>query len=142
MVAAVAGAATGLFLVKNKLSARKREELFSKVDVKSLNIDDFELQEEERPKWDTIQTKAPTVVQEGFQFAAEEAPLILEEYWDQKVGLLISQAVKYELENENAKALQIYSILIRMAKKIENTLLRMSLEAKKSEIFERLSKEE
>ncbi len=138
VIVSVAGAA--IFVARKKISDRKREVLFSKVDMKSLDIEDFETQEITGPKWDTIQTKAPTVVHEGFQFVKEEEPLVLEEYWALKVGHLLSKAAKYELENEYAKALKLYSILIRFAKKTENTLLLKNLEAKKEEIY-RLSSE-
>ena len=137
IIGAVAGSA--LFIVHKKRSTKKRDELFSKVDIKSLELDDYGTKEVVVPQWDTIQTRAPAIVQEGFQFTSEEEPLVLEEYWEQKLGHLISQAAKYELENNGAKALQLYTILIRIAKKTENTLLRMSLEAKREDIFKQNS---
>jgi hypothetical protein len=131
IIGAVAGSA--LFVLRKKAVAKKREELFSQVDLKSLELDDFE-SGDSGPEWSTIHT-VPLIVDEGFQFVGEEKPLILEDYWNQKVGALISQATKYELEGDYGKALRLYLILDRLAKRTDNRLLSMSIMAKKEEIF-------
>jgi len=131
IIGAVAGIA--VFAIKKSATKRRREMLFSKVDLKAMDIDDdFELEVKKDATWDTIQTKAPeaAVISEGFEFTPEAVPISIGEYWPQEIGKMISEAANFELNGEHAKALNLYTILLRLARRADIPLLTTTLEAK------------
>ena len=78
---------------------------------------------------------------DGFEFVEE--PLIksigLAGYWETNIGSLLSQAANFELEKDYAKVLKIYSLAVRMSRKINNRMLISMLESKKEEIYKIIS---
>ncbi|MHA1274242.1 MAG: hypothetical protein ACTSQJ_00730 [Promethearchaeota archaeon] len=128
-----------VFIARKKIIDKKREEIFSKVDLKDLNIDDeFEEKTHESPKWTAIPTKAiskPIEKESGFEFLGDSEVIDIKSYWKKEISTLLGKALDYELKNEYGKALFIYNILIRLSKRLEILSLTMRLEGKKNDIY-------
>jgi len=133
-------AAVSLVMIRKKISAKRRDLLLSQVDLKDLNLgDDLIVDESKGPQWTVIQTTAEIKEEEGFEFDETLPAISRRGYWPEKLGHLISQAAQYELEKEYAKALQVYSILVRISKRINKPILTMRLESRKDQIYKLIS---
>ncbi|MHA1146920.1 MAG: hypothetical protein ACTSR8_01610 [Promethearchaeota archaeon] len=131
------------YMIHKKIIASKRERLFSKVDLKELDIADEELSAKSAPEWKEIKTTVePKIIQEeGFEFTSDQPlePLFGGGYWDRSIGLLFSKSIEFELTNELGNALKGYKILSRLAKIQENSLLEQHLKSKIQAIYYRLN---
>ncbi|MFO8017363.1 MAG: hypothetical protein R6U96_01910 [Promethearchaeia archaeon] len=149
----VIGAAVGVggFIAYEKITSKKREEMFSKVDMSELDLEeDFEsdiVVEDKLEKWDTIQTKAkakpaPNAVQSesGFEFSEAEAKgtskLPAGSYWTQALKRLLKYAVETELNKDYGKTLKAYTMVKRIAQKMDNTALLNKIEKKIHNLYQ------
>ncbi len=129
------------FMAYKKIQTKKRERLFSKVDMSKFELDEQDVIAEGKgisgPQWKDITPKTVIKTQEGFQFT--EQPTIplsdLDTYRNNEIGKLLSEAAEYELQGEYGKLLKVYSVLTRLSKRIDNRLLAMSISSKKEEIY-------
>ncbi|MHA1146919.1 MAG: hypothetical protein ACTSR8_01605 [Promethearchaeota archaeon] len=136
-------------VTKKKITAKRRAELFSKVDLKELDdkyaLDLEEIKPNKGPEWTEITTKAapkPVVaVEHGFQFTEtpKSSGIGLTGYWEVTLANLLDTATQAELSNNYSEVIRIYNILIRISKKIQNHILTSMLESKKKDIFNRIS---
>lgn len=144
VVGAIVGIA-GAGIYKHSVN-KKREKLFSQVDLKKLD-EDFDFEDKMGPKevqWTEIKTKAapkpePIIQENGFEFDGQIPVTPTANYWQNKMGHLLSQAAQFEQENEYGDALKVYSLLIRMAKRKNQMNLRSKLQAKVEKIYQNIS---
>ncbi|MGV9203586.1 MAG: hypothetical protein ACOC44_06120, partial [Promethearchaeia archaeon] len=143
VIGAIAGA--GGFIAYQKITTKKREKMFSEVDLSELDLEeDFDSEmvvEDKMEKWDTIQTKAkakpapkPVKTEAGFEFSEGKGKRMSElpagTYWTQEVKRLLNRAVDYELKGKYGKTLKLYTMVRRIAKQMENDELLHKMQGK------------
>jgi hypothetical protein len=137
-------------LAYKTIRTKKREELFSKVNLDEIEdkYDNQELIEQEKEQWTQIQTKAKpkpqpvTFSKAGIEFSAEEQTgvstakrMTPQTYWRRELGKLISQAISLELEGDKAKSLVLYRMILRISKKTNRTTLNQKIKEKVRELY-------
>lgn len=131
------------YMVYKKVTANKRDRIFSQVDLKELDLADHELTTNAGPDWKQIKTTAePKIIQEeGFEFASDQPlqPLYGESYWEQNIGILFGKSAEFELNNELGIAIRGYTLLSRLAQIQDNSFLANRLKSKIRGIFQRLN---
>lgn len=146
IVVIAAVAVVSALLVHRRVVAKKREKLFSQVDMSKLEGSvDFEgtPATKKGPQWTEIKTKAEPkpqpIVEEEIQFVETLPAGSSQTYWQDRLGKLLSQATDYELSNDYAKALNIYAFLVRISQRTKNQALTAILEAKRNELFKAIN---
>ena len=110
VIAAVAG--ISVFMLYKKMQSKKRDELFSQVDISKFELDEDDIIAEGKEagahQWTEIKTKTVIKTEEGFEFTGTPGVSItgLEAYRENEIGKLLSQAAEYELKEDDLRKLQ------------------------------------
>ncbi|MHA1274737.1 MAG: hypothetical protein ACTSQP_02495 [Promethearchaeota archaeon] len=132
------------YLTYHKISVKKRERIFSQVDLKDLKLEDEDLTVKSKPQWTSIKTTAEpkTIKEEGFEFLGEveEEIIPLEtNYWKIKTANLFEKTIDLDLSKDYGKVIRNYLFIKRMAEKMDNIILIEKLREKIAEIYKQLS---
>ncbi|MHA1251547.1 MAG: hypothetical protein ACTSRP_16265 [Candidatus Helarchaeota archaeon] len=132
------------YLTYHKISVKKRERIFSQVDLKDLKLEDEDLTPKEKPQWTSIKTTAEpkTIKEEGFEFLGEveeEVIPIESNYWKLKTANLFEKTINLDLSNDYGKAIRNYLLIKRMAEKMNNIILIEKIRERIAEIYKQLN---
>ncbi len=143
MAAIGSGAIASLYIARKYLANKNREDLYSRLDAKKINIQseiqlgDSVPKVEKPQQWTAIKTSSPQKQENVIK--EEETILAPEIYWANKIGKLTAIAVQFELENNFVIPSTIYPMLGRIAKRLDDEELIKILSSKFTELFQKLN---